>query len=150
MSSWKSRSWGLAGRGWGGQVSSLLLLLLLQPLRGQRGRGPGSVHLSVQGNATLAPNPGIQDGGGERGLWGQPPYLPVFSTTSRFQRPEEEEILPHQGLRSSPVLQGKAGWASLVAQWLRVCLPVQGTRVRALVWEDPTCRGATRPVSHNY
>ena len=19
-----------------------------------------------------------------------------------------------------------------------------------LVWEDPTCRGATRPVSHNY
>ena len=41
-------------------------------------------------------------------------------------------------------------WASLVAQWLRICLPVQGTRVRALVWEDPTCRGATRPVSHNY
>ena len=40
--------------------------------------------------------------------------------------------------------------ASLLAQWLGVCLPVQGTRVRALVWEDPTCRGATRPVSHNY
>ena len=39
--------------------------------------------------------------------------------------------------------------ASLVAQWLRICLPVQGTRVRALVWEDPTCRGATRPMSHN-
>ena len=40
--------------------------------------------------------------------------------------------------------------ASLVAQWLRICLPMQGTRVRVLVWEDPTCRGATRPVSHNY
>ena len=40
--------------------------------------------------------------------------------------------------------------ASLVAQWLRIRLPVQGTRVRALVWEDPTCRGATGPVSHNY
>ena len=40
--------------------------------------------------------------------------------------------------------------ASLVAQWLRICLPMQETRVRALVWEDPTCRGATRPVSHNY
>ena len=40
--------------------------------------------------------------------------------------------------------------ASLVAQWLRICLPMQGTRVRALVWEDPTCRRATRPVSHNY
>ena len=35
-----------------------------------------------------------------------------------------------------------------MAQWLRVCLPMQGTRVRALVWEDPTCRGATGPVSH--
>ena len=40
--------------------------------------------------------------------------------------------------------------ASLVAQWLRICLPMQGTRVRALVWEDLTCRGASRPVSHNY
>ena len=40
--------------------------------------------------------------------------------------------------------------ASLVAQWLRGCLLMQGTQVRALVWEDPTCRGATRPVSHNY
>ena len=39
--------------------------------------------------------------------------------------------------------------ASLVAQWLRVCLPMQGTRVRALVWEDPTCRRATGPVGHN-
>ena len=38
----------------------------------------------------------------------------------------------------------------LVAQWLGVCLPMQGTRVRALVWEDPTCRGATGPVSRNY
>ena len=28
--------------------------------------------------------------------------------------------------------------ASLVAQWLGVCLPMQGTRVRALVWKDPT------------
>ena len=32
-----------------------------------------------------------------------------------------------------------------MAQWLRICLPMQGTRVRALVWEDPTCRGATNP-----
>ena len=39
--------------------------------------------------------------------------------------------------------------ASLVAQRLRICLPMQGTRFRALVWEDPTCRGVTRPVSHN-
>ena len=39
---------------------------------------------------------------------------------------------------------------SLVVQWLRIRLPMQGTRVRALVWEDPTCRGATKPVCHSY
>ena len=46
--------------------------------------------------------------------------------------------------------QNSSARASLVAQWLRVCLPMQGTRVRALVWEEPTYRGATRPVSHSY
>ena len=40
--------------------------------------------------------------------------------------------------------------ASLVVQWLRIRLPMQETRVRALVWKDPTCRGATKPVHHNY
>ena len=39
---------------------------------------------------------------------------------------------------------------SLVAQWLGVRLPMQGTRVRALVREDPACRGAAKPVRHNY
>ena len=48
------------------------------------------------------------------------------------------------------ILRNTGSRASLVAQWLRICLPMQGTRVWALVWEDPTCRGATRPMSHNY
>ena len=39
---------------------------------------------------------------------------------------------------------------SLVAQWLSIRLPMQGTWVRALVWEDPTCHGATKPTYHNY
>ena len=39
---------------------------------------------------------------------------------------------------------------SLVAQWLRIRLPMQGTRVRSLIQEDPTCRVATKPVRHNY
>ena len=38
----------------------------------------------------------------------------------------------------------------LVAQGLRIRLPMQGTRVQTLVREDPTCRGATKPVRHNY
>ena len=64
-------------------------------------------------------------------------------------------VMPNQ----YTLFQGQAGdilqsnlhvRASLVAQWLRICLLMQGTRVRALVWEDPTCRGAAGPVSHNY
>ena len=39
---------------------------------------------------------------------------------------------------------------SLVVQWIGTHLPVQGTQVRSLVWEDPTCPGATEPVCHNY
>ena len=39
---------------------------------------------------------------------------------------------------------------SLVVQWLRIHLPMQGTGFRSLVREDLTCRGATKPVSHNY
>ena len=37
-----------------------------------------------------------------------------------------------------------------VAQWLRIYLPMQGTLVQALVQEDPTRCGATKPVHHNY
>ena len=44
----------------------------------------------------------------------------------------------------------RSSGASLVAQWLRIRLPLQGTQVRALVQEDPTCRGATKPVRHIY
>ena len=34
-------------------------------------------------------------------------------------------------------------WASLLMQWIRICLPMQGTQVQSLVWEDPTHRGIT-------
>ena len=39
---------------------------------------------------------------------------------------------------------------SLVVQCLRIRLPMQGTQVRALVQEDPTCCRATKPMRHNY
>ena len=38
----------------------------------------------------------------------------------------------------------------LVVQGLKICLPMQGTWVRALAWEDPTYHGATKPMRHNY
>ena len=40
--------------------------------------------------------------------------------------------------------------ASLVAQWWRIRLPMQETRVLSLVWEDCTCHGATKSMHHNY
>ena len=35
---------------------------------------------------------------------------------------------------------------SVVAQWLRICLPVQGTQVPSLVKEDLMCRRAAKSV----
>ena len=42
------------------------------------------------------------------------------------------------------------GWASLVVQWLRIRLAMQGRPVGSLVGEDPTCCRETRPLPHNY
>ena len=42
------------------------------------------------------------------------------------------------------------GGTSLVVQWLRIHLPTQGKWVRSLVWGDPTCRRATKPMCHNH
>ena len=52
-------------------------------------------------------------------------------------------------LKERPEKKARGG-TSLVVPWLRICLPMPGTRVRALVREDPTCRGATKPVRHSY
>ena len=40
-------------------------------------------------------------------------------------------------------------WDFPVGSLVRICLPMQGTQVRSLVWEESTCRGATKPVCHN-
>ena len=68
----------------------------------------------------------------------------LSSTENYIQYP----VINHNG--KEYIYKKKECWASLVAQWLRVRLPMQGTRVRALVQEDPPCRGATKPVRHNY
>ena len=60
----------------------------------------------------------------------------------------------HWTAREFPVLFCfliKRYWrTSLVVQWLRIRLPMQETQVQSLVWEDHTCHGATKPVSHSY
>ena len=78
------------------------------------------------------------------------PKTQLHSTTRELQC-----WTPHAKQTTEPTLptggrhQKQRERASLVAQWLRICLLMQGTRVRALAWEDPTCRGAAGPVSHN-
>ena len=39
---------------------------------------------------------------------------------------------------------------SNVAQWWRICLPVQETWVQFLIQADPTCLGGTKPMHHKY
>ena len=33
---------------------------------------------------------------------------------------------------------------------MRIHLPMPGAWVLSLIWEDPTCLGATKPMCHNY
>ena len=60
--------------------------------------------------------------------------------------------IPHALLKCNVDILPTKGrvWAFLVAQWLRIRLPMQGARVRILVREDPTCRRATKPMCDNY
>ena len=44
---------------------------------------------------------------------------------------------------------GSSG-ASLVAQWEGIHVPMQETQGQSLLWEDPTCRGATKPRCHDH
>ena len=50
-----------------------------------------------------------------------------------------------QGVTESDTTEQLTLSLSLVVQWLRVHLPVQGTQVQSLVWKDPTCHRATKP-----
>ena len=46
-------------------------------------------------------------------------------------------------------ITGICSRTSLVAQWMRIRLPVQGTWVWSLIWEDSTCCLAAKPVYHS-
>ena len=68
---------------------------------------------------------------------------------SKAQREADEAVTAQDTLKGT-LLQESCLQTSLVVQWLGVLLPMQGTQVRALVREYPTCHGATKPVCHNY
>ena len=67
------------------------------------------------------------------------PCLVLTKISSKLQR-----------IKVQRLCQEAAFWTSLVAQWLRIRLPMQGTQVQPLVREEPTCRRATKPVDHSY
>ena len=47
-------------------------------------------------------------------------------------------------------IENQCDGISLVVQWLRICLSMQGTLVWSLLKENSTCLGATKPMCHNY
>ena len=68
--------------------------------------------------------------------WWVATYIPNFTYMNLYS-------LYSLSLRRSP-------GASLMAQWKRICLPLQETGVRSLVREDLIWRGATKPMHHNF
>ena len=50
----------------------------------------------------------------------------------------------------TPYREINSKWTSLVVWWLRIHLPVQGTWVWSLVWEDSTCLRANTLTCHIY
>ena len=88
-----------------------------------------------------------------------PSHVRLFATpwTAVHQASLPKELIKgHHGQKTTfqgwwlkMLLRTKRG-TSLVVQWMiRICLPVQGTWVWSLVWEDSTFLGATKPVFHN-
>ena len=98
----------------------------------------GSRFLMNGGTPVTSPQPQLSPRSGCGGVVG----------TRRKKRLEKELGLPSLAPEPTKMQTKGRKRASLVAQWLRVRLPMQGTRVRAPVREDPTCRGAAGPVSH--
>ena len=66
-----------------------------------------------------------------------------FNFLRRWKRPRSKSQGKDVGIKLRTEV-------SLVVQWLRIHLVMQGTRVHFLIQEDPTCREATKPVCHNY
>ena len=61
------------------------------------------------------------------------------------------QVLYHLSHRGSPKIYVSLEIKTeLWAQWLRICLAMQGTWVQSLVQEDPTCLGASKPARYNY
>ena len=79
-------------------------------------------------------------------IWWECVYIYVHTHTMFMYKYMHTHTYIHNGILFSL----KKGGSSLGVQWIRICLPMQGTQVWSLIWEDSTCRGAAKPVCHNY
>ena len=72
------------------------------------------------------------------------------ASASSFQSPLSIALTSQFALQTSrlPSFKNEPGRSSLVAQWIRIHLPMQGTQVRSLVREDFTWCGTSKPVCH--
>ena len=118
------------------------------------------------------PNPGIEHRSlalQEDSLLSEPPGKPIYGISLHFifvfspliscQLQEIKDYCPrvwiHVQIRWQP--WGSLAWPGqvlwkvthktyLVVQGWRIHLPIQGTRVQSLLWEDPTCLGLAKPT----
>ena len=79
-----------------------------------------------------------------------PPTLPFHSVESYFGNILRVSPSLPLSVKCQDSSLNHRGGASLVLQWLKICLPIQGTPVQSLVREDPTCLKATKPRHDNY
>ena len=63
-------------------------------------------------------------------------YWKIYATKRKWGQMAEKKKKKSQ----------KGNRASLVVQWLRIILPMQGAQVQSLIWKSPTCCGATKPM----
>ena len=108
-------------------VLSLTLLLSLQPRSIRRSPASGHLHLLFS-------------------RLGKPP--PQLAACIALSSPVAAQITLLTRL-SLNILFKNHKWTFLVAQYIRICLTMQGTRAQSQVQKHPTCPKATKPVCHN-
>ena len=91
---------------------------------------------------------GSQAGPGISGYFGDLKRKGIHSNLSVLQVISDGKCLTW--LLSPEKLLKVCSGTSLVVHWLGICLPMQGTWVWSLIWEDSTCWGAAEPMCHNY
>ena len=81
-----------------------------------------------------------------------------FSRESSQPRDREPRspVLQEVSLPTGPpgkperVIRIRQAKTSMMVRWVGIHLPMQGTWVWSLVWEDPTCLGGTKFLRHSY